>query len=353
MREPIVMSDLVKHRVQEAARTLGTADPLAYVGPTLDRAFSRPVGDLTYAANTLTPGAVPFEPSFSEQEPNVLRFTIEPLGSGAPVSRRDEATREMRRLVGPLFGGDALRWFDRRSEEWRGLGSLGRLEYGAWLGTSYDASGLAGSKVYYELHPHQLTALPVPLTRLVEAAMATMPALVPIFTSIACRRDAGGQRVTFLHRGPLAVGDLGPLMRSLGLEHQLPGVMKVVGLSLGGRFDLPEQAVLIGVGQTSEGPELRLEVMLGMVPDLPPTFLDLLALGLAERPRELRALGRWLRAFTPDSADWPGEFSVLSIRTTPRTPARISLYLRPIEFEIHRRLSDVPAMRRPEAVGVS
>ena len=48
----------------------------------------------------LTPGAVPFEPSFSEAEPNILRFTIEPLGPEAsPVSRRDEATREMRRLI--------------------------------------------------------------------------------------------------------------------------------------------------------------------------------------------------------------------------------------------------------------
>jgi hypothetical protein len=78
-----------------------------------------------------------------------------------------------------------------------------------------------------------------------------------------------------------------------------------------------------------------------MLPDVPPSFLDLLALGLSERPRELHALGRWLRALTPETHDWPGNFSVLSVRATPRTPARVSLYLRPVEFEIQRRLSDV------------
>jgi len=78
-----------------------------------------------------------------------------------------------------------------------------------------------------------------------------------------------------------------------------------------------------------------------MIPDLPPNFLDLLTLGLAERPRQLHALGRWLHAFTPESAEWPGSFSVLSIRTTPRLPARVSLYLRPAEFEIKRRLTDL------------
>jgi hypothetical protein len=348
------MYEIVARRLQKAAQRIGTSDPIRYVGPLLKRTFSLPAHDRSYAANTLVPGAAAAEPSFSEQEPNVLRFTIEPLGPhSSPLSRRDEATREMRRLVGPLFGGEALRWFDRRSEEWRGVGSDSRLNYGAFFGTSYDSDGLHASKVYYEIVPSQIEALPRALTSLVRLATQSLPALKPLFTSIACRREDGSQRATFLYHGLLRLADLGPLMEQLGLGHQLPGLMQIFGLALGGRFDLPQHSVLLALGNVAEGPELELYVLLGMIPDLPPTFLDLLTLGLAERPRELKALGQWLRAFTPESEDWPGEFSVLSVRVTPRTAARVSLYLRPVEFEVKRRLTDVSAINDQLEVGMS
>ena len=74
--------------------------------------------------------------------------------------------------------------------------------------------------------------------------------------------------------------------------------------------------------------------LLGLIPDVPPNFLGLLNLGLSERPRELAALTQWLEAFTPDEATRPGKFSVLSVRVTPRSSGKVSLYLRPVEFEI-------------------
>jgi hypothetical protein len=255
----------------------------------------------------------------------------------------------MRRLVAPVFGSDALRWFDRRSEEWRGLSTPARLYYGAWFGTSYDGQGLCAAKVYYELLPEQIEGLPPSLKNLLRVAAEAMPALMPVFTSIRCGREGGSQRLTFLHRGPMSMTNLSPLLGRLGLAHQLPSLMQVVGLCLGGRFDLPERSVLIGLRETPEGPEIKLEVLLGMLPDLPPSFLDLLRLGMSERPRELNALGRWLCAFTPESYEWPGEFSVLSIRTTPLMPARVALYLRPVEFEIHRRLSELPRFQHSTA----
>jgi hypothetical protein len=141
--------------------------------------------------------------------------------------------------------------------------------------------------------------------------------------------------------------DLAPLLQRLGLHHQLPGLMQVVGVALGGRFELPERSVLLGLRETAEGPEIKLEVLLGMLPDLPPSFLDLLTLGLSERPREVRELGHWLRAFTPPHKEWPGEFSVMSIRATPRTSARVNLYLRPQEFEVRKSLADVHGLRSP------
>ena len=333
------MSQVVAGRLQSAAQILGTADPLPYVQPLLERTFSLPAGDAKYATNTLTPGAAPVEPSFSEREPESLRFTIEPLGPDAPpTSRRDEATREMRRLVGRRFGPQALNWFDERSEEWRGLGSRSRLNYGAFFGSAYDKNGLKSSKVYYEMNPQQIDALPAGLSNIVRNATHMMPSLYPLFTTISCQRDHGQQRATFLYRGPLKLAELHALCERFGLAHRLPSLLRVFGLALGGRFELPPNSTVVALGNSNDGPELKVEVMLGMLPDLPSSFFDLLALGLSERPRELKALSRWLRAFTEEDNDWPGNPSVLSVRITPKRSATVTLYLRPVEFEIKQHL---------------
>jgi hypothetical protein len=340
------MSAVVKDRVRQVARQLGTANPLDYVGATLERAFPLPLGDDRYAENWLAPGTAAFEPSYSENEPKTLRFTVEPLGPGASaVSRRDEATRENRRLAGGVFGNDALRWFDERSEEWRGLNGSGRMAFGAWFGSAYDGDGLAATKVYYELGPGQLGALPRRLSGLAREACTLMPSLVPVFTTISCRKHRGSQRVTFLHRGPLKVRSLEPLMTRLGMGEHLPALLQIVGVTLGGRFELPGESVLVGLGESPHGSELRLEILLGRVPDLPPEFLDLLALGLSERPQNLMGLVRWLRAYTPQNYSLPGDFSVMTVRMSPASAPRVSLYLRPIEFEVGApdRLVGAPA----------
>jgi hypothetical protein len=98
--------------------------------------------------------------------------------------------------------------------------------------------------------------------------------------------------------------------------------------------------VLLGLRETQSGVELKLEVLLAALPDLPVRFLDLLRLGLAERPRQLGALERWLGAFGVEDAKEGGNFSVLSVRVTPKSSARISLYVRPIEFELRDTLQE-------------
>jgi hypothetical protein len=336
MMKPLSVS--VAQRLSKAAHWLHTADPSPVIRPLLDKTFSLPEGDPRYANNALTPGAAPLEPSFSELEPRVLRFTVEPLGPDAgAVDRRDEATREMRRLVRDFFGRDALHWFDESSEEWRDSGSGSRLQYGAFFGNSYDHDGLHGAKVFYETLPGQLENLPRQLLWVVTTALRTMPNLVPLFTSITCRREHGSHRMTFLHRGVLRLADLGPLLEQLGLANQLSGIMQTFGLALGGRFELPDKSVLIAFEHGHHGPEFEIYALLGMIPDIPRNFLDLLAMGLAERPRELDAMMKWLAAFTPESGDWPGNFSVLSVKTSREGSPRVSLYLRPVEFEIPRR----------------
>lgn len=340
-RSATPMADHVLQSLHSASRALGVRDPAPYLGGLIQRSFAQPDDDVRYAYNHLAPGAVPYEPSFSETEPQVLRFTIEPLGPNAsPIARRDEATREMRRLVAPIFGRDSLRWFDARSEAWRGFSGMGWMNYGAWFGSAFDEDGLYATKIYYELAPQQIEALTPSLARITREAMEIMPGLAPIFTSIGCKRDTGSQRVTFMHRGALSLNSLGPLMNRFGIGHQLPSLMRTIGVALGGRFDLPQGGVLLGLRETQSGIELKLEVLLAALPDLPARFLDLLRLGLAERPRQLGALERWLGAFGVDDAGEGGNFSVLSVRVTPKSSARISLYVRPIEFELRDALEE-------------
>jgi hypothetical protein len=333
----------VGRRLLAAAHRLGTADPVAPIQGLITRTFSLPAGDPRYGDNALTPRAAPIEPSFSEAQPGTLRFTIEPLGPGASgVDRRDEATREMRRLVSGYFGRDALHWFDERSEPWRGFGSSGNLGYGAFFGTSHDRDGLTGSKVYYETRHDQLGALPPTLLGIANTAVALLPSLEPVFTTLSATRAAGGQRLTFAHARPLRLAELQPLLDALGLGNRMAGILQTLGHTLGGRFDLPANSTLIALGDGPDGPEFEIYVLLGMVPDLPANFLSLLSLGLNERPRELIALERWLDAFTPDDEVWPGRFSILSLRTTRHSAPRVSLYLRPAEFELPiRTLQDV------------
>ena len=328
------LASRVANILSRAANKLGTADPVPSLGGLLNRTFALPQGDPCYAINALTPGCAPFEPS-SDLQPGQLRFNIQPLGPDASgVDRRDESTREMRRLVSTFFGREALRWFDERSEPWRGFGSGSNLDFGAFFGTGYDRNGLYNSKVYYESGPGQIESLPMSLFGLISTAMSVMPKLRPLFTTISAQRDLGSERLTFAHSQPLRIADLQPLLDALGLGHRMPGILQILGLVLGGRFDLPPNATLIGVGQGQDGPEIEIYVLLGMIPDLPPNFLSLLTLGLSERPRELTALERWMSAFTPADDVWPGRFSIISVRTSASAPARVSLYLRPAEFEV-------------------
>lgn len=325
-------------KLARVANALGSSDAYTPLRDLLMRTFPYPEDDPRYRSNALMPMAPPFEPSFSESQPNALRYTIEPLPPEAsPIDRRDESTREMRRLVHNFMGPDKLYWFDQASEPYRGFGgSNGGLGFGAFFGNSFDRGGLYSSKVYYEAPGGKVNidALPMGLSRIVQTALAMVPGMQPMFTTVAAQRDAVGQRMTFSATQPLRLGDLQPVLDALGLGHRLPGIMQMIGLILGGRFDLPANSALLAFGDGPNGPDFEIYVLLDSIPDVPPSFLSLLTLGLAERPRGLAALERWMGAFTPEDEHWPGHFSIVSLRTDVVSPPRISLYLRPVEFEI-------------------
>lgn len=328
-------SNVVRGRMRRAAQVLGTVDPGAYLGRAFDEAFDLPTGDRRYGTNTLTPGAAPLEPSFSEAEPYGLRFTMEPLGPhGTPGMKRQEASRLVRGLVGPMFGKDALFWFDRASEDQRGAVGGAGLRFGAWMGAGFDRDGLYNTKAYYELRDTQLDELPQPLRDYVATARSAFGRMRPLFKTISVRQNSGRERITFRVDGALRVDQLLPMLEALGLGDRISQVTRLFGLALGGAFDAPDGSVLIGLADTGDGPEVRIELLLAAIEDIPDSFVELLRLGLSERPRHLKALDHWMGAFTPEGADLPGNFSVMSITLNNRTPAQVSVYLRPMGFEI-------------------
>ncbi len=343
----IPAADIAKRKLTLAARRLGTKNPVELIGGMLDRSFQLPIGDPRYGSNMLTPGHLPLEHSFSEVASNALRLDMEPLGpSASPHGRAMEAGREMRRIVGDNFGRPALDWFDERSEKWRGSSIHGGAKFGAWFGLSVDPWGVQEAKVYYELRPGDLDGLPSNLRLAARTAVELLPGLVPIFTSIACGRQRGGQRLYFFHRGDLRLLDLDPLLNRLGIGHQLPSLLAAAGVILGGRFVLPEGSVILGLRDTHKGIELKLDVLIAGVPDPPAQMYDLIQMVLAERPHTMAELNRWTQAMTPDDERGPGNISVVSFRVLPQTPARCSIYLRPNGYTQVGRDAEGPGASR-------
>jgi hypothetical protein len=344
------LSRQIKKRLMSAAQTLRTANPSEYVGHLLEDSFAYPPGDPRYAHNALQPGAAPLEAIFGAAHPRALAFNIEPLGPDASGSdRRDVASREMRRLVGENFGREALRWFDGASESHRGFTRSSALNYGAFFGSSFDGDGLQSATVTYESGANRLGDVNPQLTRLIGAAMAAMPGMRPVFTTLIAGRDHGSQWVTFLLTNGIRLGDLQALMDELGLGQKLSQVLQVLGIALGGRFDLPAGSTLVAFGRGPAGVELELQVMLDAIADLPPNFLQLLTMNLRERPRELNALERFLEAFTPENDVWPGRFSILGLRIGPAGPPKVGLFLRPVEFEVTPAAAIAPGSFAPAA----
>ena len=135
-------------------------------------------------------------------------------------------------------------------------------------------------------------------------------------------------------------------MQRLGLGHRHAGLVSAVALLLGARYTLPPDAGLVTVRIGRRGAELRLDVDLDAIPDPPPQIMRLLSMQLAERPRSLRALRRWVAAMTPQGYDTPGRLSVLSVVVRPELPPRLTLHLQPAGIEAPPAPARRPAPER-------
>ena len=104
-----------------------------------------------------------------------------------------------------------------------------------------------------------------------------MPGLRPLFTTLVAGRDYGGQRLTFLlHRTASGSPTCSRCSTRSASAQRLPGILQILGLALGGRFDLPPGSALVGVRRGPRARSSSSTCMLDAIPDVPPNFLQLL-----------------------------------------------------------------------------
>jgi hypothetical protein len=320
---------LAKDYLRGAAYRLGASNPiqLREVSNALDESLQLPVGHPAYRSDP------PLNSSFAEERAGNLDLVMKPLGPRAnALDRTEAATRTMEDIVGGQFGREALRWLSGRAEPFVGGGGR-HIRWGAHLGTSFDRNGVRESIVTYELGPDQMDGFPDALYRLARVAMGSLPQLRPAYSSIRCGRTSGSQQIIFAVDAPLALSSLQPMMEALGLGDKHASLMSAVAFILGARYTLPPDSCSIAIRPVRDGVEMRLDINLERVPDLPQQLMSLLRLQMGERPQSLRALDSWLIAMTPEGYDWPGTLNILSVCVRPDMPARVSLHLRPPVLE--------------------
>lgn len=320
---------LAKSYLRSAAHSLGAADPslVPEVSSALEESLRLPVGHPAYLRTPATLGS-----SFAEERSGHLDFVMRPLGPlASPGDQTEAATQSMEDIVAHHYGPEALRWLKGRGEPVTGHGRT--MHWGAQLGTSFDRNGVRESMVTYEWGPNLMDAFPEALYRLARAAIDSVPGLRPAYSSIRCGRTSGSQQVTFAVDAPLSLNALQPLMDRLGLGDKHAGLMSAIAFILGARFTLPPSSCSITLRPLRGGTELRLDVNLEAIPDLPPQLMSLLRLQMAERPQSLRSMDAWLIAMTPEGYGSPGTLSTLSVCVRPDMPARITLHIRPPVLE--------------------
>ncbi|WP_367325935.1 hypothetical protein [Streptomyces sp. HUAS ZL42] len=307
-----------KRLLSSASRILRTADPVEQLAPFIDESLHLPPG----AAEYRRPHA--FETHFSERTPRRLELGMTMGDPEATVlDRVGGATRAMRLITGRNFGPQAVRWLDGRTEALR-------TDHGdAWVTSGFDRDGVQEAQVTYSWGPQTTDALARQIHDTVQAAMDAMPSLRPALTTVRCARTFGSQEVSFRVEGALRLSELRPLMDRLGLGDQHTRVVNALAFVLGARFTLPPDTALISLRPTRAGMEMRLDVDLEGIPDVPANVSSLLQLQLVERPQSLAALEQWVVAMTPQSNLSPGSLSVLSVTARPHGGPCLALDMRP------------------------
>lgn len=324
-------SDAARSVLRTASQRLMMADPTR--DTTVNSALDQSLGWQLGGGARLPQASDSFAPSFSETDKRSLAFQVRPMGPGLNATDQREITNgTTRRLIHENFGVSPLQFFDRRTEGMRqGYGA--EMSLGARYALGLDSNGLREVQATYEWGPQVLELLPVQVMSLARTVLEYLPNLKPFATAIRTSRMSGGQQVSFTIPQETSLESFSPLMEALGMGHRHGGLVTLLAFVLGARFSLPADVATLTVLNSSQGPEMRLDVNIDALPDVPEQLLPLLRLPMTERPGSLSALDQWLTAMTPDGYYGPGSVTVLSVRVRPQMPARLALYLRPIALE--------------------
>lgn len=324
-------ADAAKDVLHMASRRLMTADPTSdrQMSRALDQSLDWRLGDPSVHAGR----AHGFEPNFTEAQSRGLAFRVTPMGQGiSPTDQREMTNNTVRSMIYSHFGSEPLGWYDKRTEAMRARYSAPNGG-GAHYAMGVDGQGLREMQASFEWGPATMELLPAPVAALAQTALAAMPGLVPFATLIRTSAFSGGQQISFTVPGETSLDAFQPLMEAFGMGSRHGGFQTLLALVLGARFALPANTATLTLLNTSKGPEMRVDVNIDALSDMPEQLLPLLRLPLTERPQSLSALDNWMTAMTPQGYYGPGSVTVLSVRVRADMPARLALFLRPISME--------------------
>lgn len=324
--KPKPASALLLDRLRDVATCLGTADPTNDLAEAIDCSFDWSLDDQSYVGNALQPGALPVEWSFSEASPKSFRIDFEPCGPGASAQdRQTEATRLVRAMIQRRAGAAELARFDRACERGRAHAAP-ELRFGAFLGACIGPRGLSEAKVYYEAGPWKLDVMSPRVRDAVGTTCAAIEGWSPLLYSVSWSSAGVAERVYMVCRKDLRLLDLRECLEALGLLHRAPDLI-VTAYALSGTFVLPADATVFSLREIAGGFEVKLELVAGALPGRKESIWRDLRAILSQRPDSLCACDRWLQAVAPASG-LGAELSVSSIRITPETASRLSVYVR-------------------------
>lgn len=294
----------VRERLEQAARLYGV--PHAFDG--LDRIIAETFADTTgraYAVNQLQPGALPIEWSFSEEEPDSLRFEIQPF---------DPALRPAERLlrVGQALSLASSESATRAAQPELTSDNRQLTTFGAFLGLSAHPTRPSRLKVYLEIPNGEC-----PL----HSALAGLSRVVPHFRSVAITEGDLSERTYYLATRGLDLGDLEQVCAALGMAHRFPGLVTSILELTGGAFFLPPKSALLGIRESQAGAELKIELVVGAAA---PSEGIMSRIERMLQPDRIAAFHRWAEFAAAGSGD--PRLTVVSVRVAPACPTRLSVY---------------------------
>jgi hypothetical protein len=258
------------------ARAIDVPNPEPWLGQLLSRG-------LRDTGNTLLPGYLPVECSFSQQAPGALRVDVEVVD---PVAAA-------RRLVAPGFDAGT--------------------QTGDFVGVVIDTTGLVEVKLYQrggEADP-LLTGLPVR----------------PHMVSHVAGRHPVAERVYHHCIGPLPLRSLVPLLGATGNQDTTPAFLAAVA-ELTGTMVLPPDGAMVALRPVAGGVEVKLEVLAAACPLATAEVAGRIRGLLGAVPVAAAAYDTWAAAVTGGfAAVLPA--TVVSVRIAPGTRPSLTVYAHP------------------------